>query len=77
MFILLAIASFLFLRILTAYYSDTHHREITVNTREDATEITIPWFNTNLVFLQCTSPRQRLGLGHVQCAVTLWRDGRR
>ena len=34
-------------------YSDTHHREITVNTREDATEITIPWFNTNLIFLQC------------------------
>ena len=36
-------------------YSDTHHREITVNTREDATEITIPWFNTNLIFLQCDS----------------------
>ena len=27
-------ASFLFLRILTTNYSDTHHREITVNTRE-------------------------------------------
>ena len=40
-------------RILTTNYSDTHHREITVNTREDATEITIPWFNTNLIFLQC------------------------
>ena len=58
-------ASFLFLRILTTNYSDTHHREITVNTREDATEITIPWFNTNLIFLQriyiqevdrCTAP---------------------
>ena len=47
-------ASFLFLRILTTNYSDTHHREITVNTREDATEITIPGFNTNLIFLQCT-----------------------
>ena len=23
-----------------------------------------------------TSPRQRLGLCHAQCAVTLWRDGR-
>ena len=39
--------------ILTTNYSDTHHRELTVNTREDATEITIPWFNTNLIFLQC------------------------
>ena len=49
------IALFLFLRILTTNYSDTHHREITVNTREDATEITIPWFTTNLIFLQCTN----------------------
>ena len=32
-----------------------YHREITVNTREDATEITIPGFNTNLIFLQCGS----------------------
>ena len=40
--------------ILTTNYSDTHHREITVNTREDATE-TIPWFNTNLIFLQCSN----------------------
>ena len=42
------------MRILTTNYSDTHHRELTVNTREDATEITIPGFNTNLIFLQCT-----------------------
>ena len=43
-------SSFLFLGILTTNnYSDTHHREITtVNTRE-------PWFNTNLIFLQCVS----------------------
>ena len=54
-------SSFLFLGILTTdYYSDTHHREITVNTREDATEITIPWFNTNLIFLQCNATDEDL-----------------
>ena len=45
--------SFLFLGILTTNYSDTHQRGITVNTREDATEMTIPWFKTNLIFSQC------------------------
>ena len=42
-------AWFLFLRILTTNYIHT----IGKNTKEDATEITIPWFNTNLIYLQC------------------------
>ena len=29
------------------------------------------------LLLHPTSPRQRLGLGHAQCAVMLWRDSRR
>ena len=55
-------ALFLFLRILTTNYSDTHHGEITVNTREDATEITIPWFNMSLIFLQCIAETYSMGI---------------
>ena len=49
-----------FLYFTTNNYSDIHHGEITVNTKEDATEITIPWFNTNVIFLQCViiNPRR-------------------
>ena len=67
-------ASSLFLRILTTNYSDTHHRKITVNTREDATEITIPWFNTNLIFLQCRG-REPGGQGGLESPHFLNRGG--